>query len=164
MIEKLSLFMFLVVVLVSCSRDSENSKNDNICFFQKDQTKSSSVISCSLKVGHDAKDCNNSCLVVNGHRIHIDCQGAVRKCIVRVSLQLETISDNHYTATTIDTLELTDQDVFNMPARSMCVEPDVNGKSIWLNIPAQLVIRDSVTRQFTLTGLNYTNYKYYNND
>ena len=69
-----------------------------------------------------------------------------------------------FTATTIDTFGLTDQDIFNMPSRSLFVEYDEKNNEVWLNIPAQLVYRDSVSQQFTFTGLYYSNNAVFEND
>ena len=63
------------------------------------------------------------------------------------------ISSNNYTATTLDSTALTDEDFFNMPDRSLFVEYNNKTGELWLNIPAQLVYRDSTTQQFTFTEL-----------
>lgn len=63
--------------------------------------------------------------------------------------------DNNLIATTLDTFGLTSLDFLNMPARSFALEIDKDVYS-YLNIPAQLVYRDSTTQQFTFTGLSFT--------
>jgi len=65
------------------------------------------------------------------------------------------------TATTTDTFGLTSLDFFNMPARSLSTGD--GGDNAYLNIPAQLVERDTATLQFTFTGLFYTGKPAYNN-
>lgn len=59
------------------------------------------------------------------------------------------------TATTTDTFDLTSEDFFLMPSRSLDYE-DEKGNRLFLNIPAQLLFRDTATQQFTFTGLSFT--------
>ncbi len=68
------------------------------------------------------------------------------------------------TATTVDTLDLTSENFFAMPYRSLYFYTDENNDRIYLNIPEQLVFRDSVTRQFTFTGLSFTVGPMYSNN
>ncbi|MBP5663991.1 MAG: hypothetical protein J6X16_06950 [Bacteroidales bacterium] len=79
-------------------------------------------------------------------------------------MSLVQISGNNYTATTLDSTALTNEDFFNMPSRSLFVEYDEKNNEVWLNIPAQLVFRDSTTQQFTFTNLFYSNSAVYAND
>ena len=67
------------------------------------------------------------------------------------------------TATTVDTFDLTSEDFFLMPDRSLNYT-DENNNRIFLNIPEQLVYRDSTTLQFTFTGLFFTNTPAYDNN
>ena len=85
-------------------------------------------------------------------------------CAVSANVNLFQISGNSYTATTLDSTALTNEDFFNMPARSLFVEYDEKNNEVWLNIPAQLVYRDSSTNQFTFTGLYYSNSAVFEND
>jgi hypothetical protein len=65
----------------------------------------------------------------------------------------------------VDTLwEPTSGNFFNMPARSLTVldNPDVTTR--FLNIPAQLLERDSLTQQFMFNGLFFSDTAAYNND
>jgi hypothetical protein len=66
-------------------------------------------------------------------------------------------------ATTVDTFGFTDLDVLNMPSRSFSLEID-EGEYTYLNIPAQLVFRDTATQQFTFSGLFFTTVPEYTND
>ncbi len=67
------------------------------------------------------------------------------------------------TATTTDTFDLTSEDFFLMPDRSLDYV-DEKGSHIFLNIPEQVVYRDTATLQFTFTGLFFTNTPAYSND
>ena len=72
-----------------------------------------------------------------------------------------SLTSDGYVAMTTDTFGLTSEDFFNMPARSLSTGE--SGNNAYLNIPAQLVERDTATLQFTFTGLFYTNKPEYNN-
>ena len=64
----------------------------------------------------------------------------------------------------VDTVwSLTTEDYFNMPDRSLAVLDAPSEDKRFLNIPAQLIFRDSVTHQFTFTGLFYSNTAAYSN-
>ena len=58
---------------------------------------------------------------------------------------------------------MTSEDFFVMPDRSLNYT-DENNNRIFLNIPAQQVYRDSVTQQFTFTGLFFSNTAAYTNN
>ncbi|MCR4873007.1 MAG: hypothetical protein K5885_05620 [Bacteroidales bacterium] len=58
---------------------------------------------------------------------------------------------------------MTSEDFFVMPYRSLNYT-DENNNRIFLNIPAQQVYRDSVTQQFTFTGLFFTDDPEYTNE
>ena len=83
-------------------------------------------------------------------------------CRVVTNVNL-TINGTDITATTTDTFGLTSEDFFVMPDRSLNYT-DENNNRIFLNIPAQQVYRDSVTQQFTFTGLFFSEAAAYTND
>lgn len=114
-----------------------------------------------MDIGHDGKKCPG-CMYMNGRLFHQDCQGSGNVCRVSSRLTLYP-GGSSMNAVTTDTFGLTDQSFFNMPARSLYTE-DEKGQPVYLNIPAQLVYRDSTTLQFTFTGLYYTNSPDYTND
>ena len=65
----------------------------------------------------------------------------------------------------VDTVwSLTTEDFFNMPDRSLAVLDAPSENARYLNIPAQLVFRDTVTQQFTFTGLFFSEDAVYTND
>ena len=112
-------------------------------------------------VGHNAKDCTG-CVVVDGYLTHVNCMGQGTYCSIATAVQLQQ-NGTDITAVTTDTFDLTSEDFFLMPDRSLNYT-DEKGNRIFLNIPGQLVFRDSVTRQFTFTGLFYSNHAAYEND
>ena len=115
----------------------------------------------TFSVGHSGKNCSGCVKLGNGMCVHIDCQGLGTECTVSTNVVLSE-NNSYYTAVTTDTFGLTDQSLFNMPARSLLTE-DERGLPVYLNIPAQLVYRDSSTLQFTFTGLYYSENAAYGN-
>ena len=79
----------------------------------------------------------------------------------RAALQYD--ADSMLNASTLDTFGLTTDDFFNMPDRSLSYT-DENNNRVYLNIPAQLVFRDTATQQFTFTGLFFSETPEYTND
>ena len=92
--------------------------------------------------------------------MHKDCMGYGHVCNRTAAVSLQQIGAA-IVATTTDTVGLTNEDFFNMPARSLSTGE--GGSTAYLNIPAQLVERDTATLQFTFTGLFYTDKPGYNN-
>lgn len=123
-------------------------------------------IEITFTVGHAASECNNSCIVINGTPGHADCLGWGDDCVITIRLwpiggqpKGETFS------AVVDTVwSLTTEDYFNMPDRSLTVLDAPSESQTYLNIPAQLVFRDSVTQQFTFTGLFFSTTAAYTND
>ena len=83
-------------------------------------------------------------------------------CAKATSVYLEQ-DGTEVTAITTDTFGLTSEDFFLMPNRSLSYT-DANNNRIYLNIPEQLVFRDTVTLQFTFTGLFFSDAPEYTND
>ena len=112
-----------------------------------------------LSIGHDGTKCSG-CVYRHGQWVHENCQGFGNLCSTSASVTLQQVGTD-ITATTTDTFGLTSLDFFNMPARSLSTGE--SGNNAYLNIPAQLVERDTATLQVTFTGLFYTNKPEYNN-
>lgn len=153
------------MVIAACHRDKNDYNVGNTIKLNpsSEKTGGGSTYLMSAYVGHSAKDCSG-CVCVGGVWQHQDCQGTGNACLAMASVSLAEIGDGIYTATTMDASELTGEDFFNMPARSLCVQVALDGKRTYLNIPAQLVFRDSTTRQFTFTGLFYSERAAYSNN
>jgi len=140
---------------VQSCRDEEHpsmSGNRLIPFETEEKTSDQYVLFCSL--GHDKSKCPG-CIIFNGQPIHVDCQGAGNVCNKAALVSLTNIGNSLY-ATTLDTIGFTNLDYLNMPSRSFSLETEP-GVYTYLNIPAQLVYRDTATLQFTFAGLSFTN-------
>ena len=157
----------MVIMFTSaCSKKIQRENYDsNVAIRLESSSKSfSSDYNITVYCGHDKSSCNNACITINGVPAHFSCQGYGNQCNVNFSIRTNLVSSNNYTATTLDSTALTNEDFFNMPSRSLFVEYDEKNNEVWLNIPAQLVFRDSVSHQFTFTGLYYSNSQIYANN
>ena len=125
-----------------------NGKTENTTFLQ-------------MQIGHDGKTCSG-CVLDGGDLIHLDCMGDGNYCAVAAAVQFQ-INGPVFSATTTDTFDLTSEDFFLMPDRSLDYMDD-KGNPIYLNIPSQMVYRDSTTLQFTFTGLFFSEGPAYEND
>ncbi len=159
----LILFLF-ILFFYSCQKsDKVKITNHDSTAVLLDQNAKGRTYLLSLFAGHLASECNG-CVTVLGQTYHVDCMGDGNACAKSSIVSLYQIGYNDYTATTLDSTALTDENFFNMPSRSMFVEYDEKNNEVWLNIPAQLVYRDSLSHQFTFTGLFYSNSAYYANN
>jgi len=162
----LTLTVLAVMFFGACKKEKqqavtpEQSLNYMVALSDNGKTGNSTFL-LALGLGHSAKNCRG-CFMVDGHLVHINCMGAGNECAKTATVQLQRLGAT-MTATTTDTFNLTTEDFFLMPDRSLLTE-DEKGLPVYLNIPAQLVYRDSSTLQFTFTGLYYSNSPVYDND
>ena len=153
--QQILLFFTLLVLCVSCKeREHTMASTTDRLILVESSTKESNQYVMFCNVGHDGSNCKG-CVMWNGQMLHIDCQGTGNVCRKSSSIALSYDASNNLTASTLDTFGLTNLDIFNMPARSLSLEID-EGVYSYLNIPSQLVYRDTTTLQFTFTGLSFT--------
>ena len=161
---KITLFCLL---LMACSLAFSCQKNENphemsfknLIVSDTSGGRAGSNYTLFLYSGHSGDKCSG-CIYYNGRFIHRDCQGAGNACVLSSSVMLQQVGTT-ITAMTTDTFGLTSEDFFYMPARSLFC-PTI-GPEHYLNIPAQVVYRDSAKLQFTFTGLFYSETPAYNN-
>ncbi len=158
------ILVLLITCFFSCQKTDEILNANHDCSaVLLDQNTKRGLYSLTLISGHPAEGCTG-CVTVFGKSFHVDCMGYGNECAHSIIVSLFQSSGNDYTATTLDSTALTNEDFFNMPSRSLFVEYDDKNNEVWLNIPAQLVFRDSTTQQFTFTNLYYSNSQIYEND
>ena len=161
----LTLTLLAAALFVACEKDDaymaslEPERNRVITIPSDGKTASSTLLVMAL--GHDAKDCNG-CVMFGGKLIHENCMGEGNACATSAAVQLQQIGTD-VTATTTDTFDLTSEDFFLMPDRSLNYT-DENNNRIFLNIPEQLLFRDTATQQFTFTGLFFSDAPAYDNN
>ncbi len=136
------------------SNDKDNLVFSNMVIQDLTDVKESGLYSLRVNVGHNSSDCKGACIQINGTPTHVDCQGFGHCCQLLTSVSLAQMG-TAITATTTDTFDLTSEDFFLMPDRSLNYT-DEKGRRIFLNIPGQMVYRDTATLQFTFTGLFFS--------
>ena len=154
----LTLTVFATILLL-CACEKEN-KNAEMCQSSPNRVvvipsdgKTTPTTMLVTQIGHDGKNCPG-CVLYGGKMIHLDCMGDGHYCMLATSVHIQQIGPA-VTATTTDTFDLTSEDFFLMPDRSLDYE-DEKGNHIFLNIPGQMVYRDTATQQFTFTGLSFS--------
>ena len=162
----LTLTLLAALLLYACEKEDtqtvthEQSLNRVIALPDDGKTGNSTAL-LAMAIGHRSNDCKG-CIMMNGHVFHIDCMGNGNYCATIAAVQLQQIGTD-VTATTTDTFDLTSEDFFLMPDRSLNYT-DEKGRRIFLNIPEQIVYRDTATLQFTFTGLFFSETAAYSND
>lgn len=161
----LTLTLFAALLLYACEKEDtqtvthEQSLNRVIALPDDGKTGNSTAL-LAMAIGHRSNDCKG-CIIMNGHVFHIDCMGKGNYCAAIAAVQLQQIG-TAVTATTTDTFDLTSEDFFLMPDRSLNYTDEKNNR-IFLNIPEQMVYRDTATLQFTFTGLFFSETAAYSN-
>lgn len=158
-------FICLMVGFSSCTKQEtfKHSFDENNYAIQiAGNQKSRTLYNMGISLGHPASGCSG-CIYINGVLTHADCQGYGSDCSTSATLSVVSVGVNQFTATTQDSTDLTSEEFFNMPARSLYTGMDEAGSPRWLNIPAQLSIRDSVTRVFTFNGVFFSQQQVYKN-
>ncbi|MDR0969550.1 MAG: hypothetical protein LBM67_03310 [Lentimicrobiaceae bacterium] len=171
------IFLGLVLMLLFSCQKKENacSEHNNISnphlyenlaiptsFNNSSQSRASSY-RWEITVGHAASGCSG-CVNVAGQQLHIDCMGTGNACRATATMVLSAVANALYTAITVDANELTSEQMFQMPARSLYV--GMNGdEEIWLNVPAQAVSRNSgFNEQFQFEGLFFSDTPAFENE
>lgn len=161
----LTLTLFSALLLGACEKEEKQTATykqtrNRVITLSNDEKTGSSTYLLTLGLGHSGKDCNG-CVMVRGHLIHVNCMGTGDDCLTTATVQLQQIG-TAVTATTADTFDLTSEDFFLVPDRSLNYTDEKNNR-IFLNIPEQMVYRDTATLQFTFTGLFFSETAAYSN-
>lgn len=162
----LTLTAFAAILLFgACEKENGDAEMyqpslNRVVVIPSDSKTASTTILLS-KIGHDAKTCNG-CVWDGGKLVHENCMGDGHYCAFAAAVQLDQVGTD-ITATTTDTFDLTSEDFFLMPDRSLSYI-DENNNHIFLNIPEQMVYRDTATLQFTFTGLFFSEKAAYSNN
>ena len=163
--KKVVLIAAAFLLIQSCSKNVINQNDlpglDNRLIPLESDSKDAGYLLVTT-IGHLSSDCGGRCITINGTKCHLDCMGDGNVCRQAASVVINQTGPA-VTATTTDTFGLTSLDFFLMPNRSLDYE-DEKGNHIFLNIPGQMVYRDTATQQFTFTGLFYSSAAAYSNN
>ncbi len=156
-----TVFIITSLIVYSCQKaDIPRQHSSNYMISYPTDGKATNTYLLSLRAGHDGKNCPG-CILHEGKFIHRNCIGHGNYCNAMAQVTLGMV-DADITATTTDTFGLTSEDFFLMPDRSLNYT-DEKGRRIFLNIPEQMVYRDTTTLQFTFTGLFFSETAAYSN-
>ncbi|MCX6230534.1 MAG: hypothetical protein NTZ33_03220 [Bacteroidetes bacterium] len=123
------------------------------------------IYQLTSNVGHTSADCGGKCRYMNGVYYHANCQGFGNACTLRASVSVDFIPSTHkYIGKGLNDYEPTDETSFLMPDRSFKVEDKNNDDGyIWLNIPAQILLRNPVSHQFIYNDITFSETQLYPN-
>lgn len=162
----LTLTLLVAILLAACVKEPHKDvevkpSTNSIVELSDGDKKDRSIFLLTTRVGHNSSDCNGSCVTYNGQTGHVDCMGQGNLCEVAANVNLQQVGAA-ISITTTDTFNLTSGNFFLMPNRSLDYM-DQSGLHTYLNIPTQLVYRDTTTLQFTFTGLFFSSKPAYSN-
>ena len=180
--KKVNVFLVMVCLfgiwLTSCVKDNETDNTK----LKKIKTNSSAILINRLKtnsnmgsyqlfsyVGHKSSDCGGKCKYYNGVYFHADCQGYGSECSLSSKVNIskniaEDPTDIYYTATGIYDYEPTEEESFNMPARSFYfINETFENGYIWINIPEQVLQRNKESNMFIYKEITFTVDPLFNN-
>lgn len=167
--KKLNVFLLaLLVIFISCKDEIKNEKElstANYAQIIESNDKSSMNILGVITVGHPENGCPG-CVTINGITGHMDCMGRGTACSVRAlySIQLKSKNLNYYEAFVSPEEDLTSEDYFLIPNRSIEIEnPPANNKR-WFNIPEQMLYRDTILGYFTINNIRFSSAPLYFNE
>ena len=154
------LCMILAFGFGHCAKTTQDSNGGYLR--ECSQNSKRAVYQVFVRTGHSGKNCPGCIRGKDGNYVHVNCQGYGNQCTAYSQIIINQ-TGMYFSATTTDTFSLTSEDFFLMPDRSLDYI-DGNNNRLYLNIPEQLVYRDSTTLQFTFTGLSFTSTPVYNNN
>lgn len=163
-------FLTAVIMMAACNKVSYTNSNgpmpENYAKTDGSSSKEGGKpIEITYRVGHTIDQCNG-CVYNNGVPGHVDCQGWGDACVITIVIwPIGGQPKSPTFSAVVDTVwDLTSEDFFLMPDRSLTVLDTHTDSTMYLNIPGQFLLRDSVTQQFTFTGLFYSDKAAYSND
>lgn len=149
------MFVFMLFVF-SCSKSDVisssnfNANNENIEMKQNEATWISNhdhskgfLLNLKFFIGHTAEQCGNRCVKILGVPMHLDCRGFGNICnhIVNVEVATDMYDDLILILTDLDSFG--DFEEFQFPDRSFFITNPQNNTELWLNIPEQVLCRNS---------------------
>lgn len=158
------LSLILFSLLFSCKKDGSDSlpqNTENVPSLAKkivNNTKGDNVVMYGLlsRSGHRGADCNYKCIDGIMHR---DCWGSGSYCPLQGSIispipmgSFSTKSNFTFTAIAQYPEDFSDEETLLIPNRSFFIEED----GTYLNMPEQILVRDSESNCFIFNNLSVT--------
>jgi hypothetical protein len=143
------------IIILSCNK-SENfslakppSGNDdnlrqNSATWTYSENSKKGKLSWKIFVGHSVSDCGGKCIKLFGELGHIDCVGIGNVCSQSVECSIEPgDEDDDFILILDDNNALGAFLEYPFPDRSLMITNPQNNTDLWLNIPEQILIRES---------------------
>lgn len=136
--------------LISNHENDDDLKTNEATWIYSHDDSKFLYLKMQISIGHTSNQCGNKCVKIFGQPGHIDCRGFGNVCskIVDVHYSMEPNGDLR--------LILCDTAVFGesldmlLPDRTLFITNPQNNNELWLNIPEQLLIRDSESVPFVI--------------
>jgi len=148
----------LVLIVASCSKNEEVSpsnanteindakRNEATWILGSDNSKGLWAI-LRFMVGHTEEQCGGKCLMIFGENYHADCRGFGSICERTFKVALSEDTYNELRLVVWDEDEFDDLDFDSFPDRSLYITNPLNSNEQWLNIPEQIIFKDSALLQ-----------------
>lgn len=137
-----------------------HSVNSTAQWISGNGIKGGPVLGIGTRVGHKKENCDASC---GKNRKHIDCQGSGSECSIFGSIEMKPIfkstAQETYTGHCLYPEDISDEETFSMPDRSFFIQES----NQWVNIPKQLLKRDSQDGCFIIKNITFTHQAVYPN-
>jgi len=154
-INLLLIFLFSLFVF-SCKKIDENSlpdfnpdnennylKRNEATWISSNNSSKGFWLNLKIYVGHTAEQCGGRCVKLFGKPMHIDCRGIGHICERLITVELQTNENNELMLILSDEDIFAEYDIFPFPDRSLCITNPQNNDDLWLNIPEQILLKDS---------------------
>jgi hypothetical protein len=157
-----SFYLFvLALIALSCKKsdvvsssdwnaniENDDSKRNEATWIYDDDHSKWSLIKLKIFVGHTAEECGGKCMKIFGEYYHFDCRGFGRTCKYNVVAKLaEGLNGDDLKLILEDYESLGDFEIFPFPDRSFVITNPQNNDELWLNIPEQMLVIDSLLDQ-----------------
>jgi hypothetical protein len=153
----------VAIIILSCNKSEKlpllylqsdnnngNIKQNEATWTYSESTKSNKLF-WKIYIGHTVSDCGGKCIKLFGEWGHIDCVGMGNVCSSSVEMSIEPgDGDDDFI------LILDDANAFGafleypFPDRSLMITNPQNNTDLWLNIPEQILNRESEEVSFVI--------------
>jgi len=156
-----SFFLFFSFIVFSCNKkeiispfdlNNDPKLNEASWIFGGEYSKGS-WLNLKFFIGHTAEQCGNKCLMIFGQNYHADCRGFGNICNYNFSAEIFEYLYNEFILVLWDIDELEELEIFSLPDRSLYITNPQNNSDLWLNIPEQILVKDSTLMQFVIQNI-----------
>ena len=150
----------LTTLLFACNKgevkpkdepEIENKKRNEVTWISKQDGSKGWLGYFKIMVGHTVDQCGGCCMKLFWECAHADCRGFGSVCeVLKRASVVETETPGEYMLIFEDSDALGDDLEYPFPDRSLFITNPLNPNELWMNIPEQVAVRDSVSVPFIL--------------